>query len=139
MAGVHYLGLYLLFLGICIGEYADWDTDPKWQIICPALYAKVFTSNTPRGNLSGGVYTIQHGVSEMKSCVADCCIAQQCNVALMHNSSCYHVECIDSKMCTPLYRPELADDSPPSMVLVKPVKSNETWSELLDEIIDNAK
>jgi hypothetical protein len=38
----------------------------------------------------------------------------------------------------PLYRPELANNNPPIMVLVKPVETNKMWSELLDQVSDDA-
>ncbi|XP_029033013.1 dyslexia-associated protein KIAA0319 [Osmia bicornis bicornis] len=135
MFEIFYLGLYLLFFGSCVGDYSDWDT--KWQMLCPGLFPKVFTSYTPRGNFSSGIYTMQPHVSEIKHCVAVCCTKPTCNVALMHNGTCYHVQCESSKLCIPLYRKDLATENPPSMVLVKPVKEDEIWSILLNQINDD--
>ena len=124
-----------MFFGSCVGDYSDWDT--KWQMLCPGLFPKVFTSYTPRGNFSSGIYTMQPHVSEIKHCVAVCCTKPTCNVALMHNGTCYHVQCESSKLCIPLYRKDLATENPPSMVLVKPVKEDEIWSILLNQINDD--
>ncbi|CAD1471833.1 unnamed protein product [Heterotrigona itama] len=135
MSKILYLGLYLLLLGDCICDYPDWDT--KWQMLCPGLYPRAFTSYTPRGNLSSGIYTTQHHLSTIKHCVAACCTKTECNVALMHNGTCYHVQCESSKKCIPLYRKDLANETPPSMVLVKPVEEDEIWSDLLDQINDD--
>lgn len=134
MFKILYLGLYLLLFGNCIGDYPDRDT--KWQMLCPGLYPRAFTSYTPRGNLSSGIYTTQP-LNTMKHCVAACCTETTCNVALMHNGTCYHVQCKSSKLCIPLYRKDLANENPPSMVLVKPVEEDEMWSDLLDQINDD--
>ena len=80
---------------------------------------------------------MQPHVSEIKHCVAVCCTKPTCNVALMHNGTCYHVQCESSKLCIPLYRKDLATENPPSMVLVKPVKEDEIWSILLNQINDD--
>ena len=134
MTYVYYVGLCLLFLGVCVGEYSDWDS--KRQMMCPGLYPKIFTDYAPLGNLSESVYTKKLGVNNIKHCVADCCNEPLCHVAMMHNSTCYHVQCKSSKMCTPLYRPEFANDKPPIMVLVKPVEEDEEWTDILDQIED---
>ncbi|XP_034182406.2 dyslexia-associated protein KIAA0319 isoform X2 [Osmia lignaria lignaria] len=135
MFEIFYLGLYLLFFGSCVGDYSDWDT--KWQMLCPGLFPKVFTSYTPCGNFSSGIYTMQPHLSDIKHCVAVCCTKPTCNVALMHNGTCYHVQCESSKLCIPLYRKDLATENPPIMVLVKPVKEDEIWSILLNQINDD--
>ncbi|XP_015434553.1 PREDICTED: dyslexia-associated protein KIAA0319 isoform X2 [Dufourea novaeangliae] len=129
MVEFFYLGLYLLLFGNCIGDYSEWDT--KWQMVCPGLYPRVFTSYTPRGNLSSGIYASQPHLSGIHHCVTACCTKPKCNVALTHNSTCYHVQCENSQICLPLYRVDLANESPPSMVLVKPVEEDDMWSELL--------
>ncbi|XP_047368671.1 dyslexia-associated protein KIAA0319 [Vespa velutina] len=134
MFSIYYLGLYLFLFGTCIGDFSDWDR--KWQIICPSLYPHVFTKYLPRGNLSQSIFTPWSHVTNMKHCVATCCNKLRCNVALMHNSTCYHVKCSNSKMCMPLYRPELPNENAPSMVLVKPIKDNEIWSDLLNQVND---
>ncbi|XP_076756183.1 dyslexia-associated protein KIAA0319 [Xylocopa sonorina] len=135
MYEILYWGLYLLLFGNCIGDYSDWDT--KWQILCPSSYPKVFTSYTPRGNLSSGLYTTQPHLNSMKHCMATCCTKLTCNVALMYNGTCYHVQCESSKICIPLYRKDLANENPPSMVLVKPVEEDEIWSDLLEQVSDD--
>ncbi|XP_076160775.1 dyslexia-associated protein KIAA0319 isoform X2 [Ptiloglossa arizonensis] len=136
MFEIFYLGLCLLLFGNCIGDYSDLDT--KWQMLCPDLYPRVFTSYAPRGNLSSGVYDSQPLLIGIQRCVATCCAKATCNVALMHNGICYHVQCKNSKLCLPLYRADLANDNPPSMVLVKPIEEYEVWNELLAQINDDA-
>lgn len=131
--GIYHLGLYLLLFESCIGNYVRWDM----QLLCPDLYPKVFTSYLPRGNLTGGTYTQQPHLLNIQDCVMACCKKSSCNVAFMHNSTCYHIECDTSMMCIPLYRPELANDNPPSMVLVRPVESNKMWSDLLDQVVSD--
>ncbi|XP_011500564.1 PREDICTED: dyslexia-associated protein KIAA0319 [Ceratosolen solmsi marchali] len=131
MSKTYYISLYLLFLGACSGIYSDWENN--WQILCPALYPRVFTSFAPSGNLTGGIFRKQPLLTTTNRCVATCCNQQLCHVALMYNMTCYHVQCTSSKMCMPLYRAKLANANPPSMVLVKPVEEDETWNDLLEQ------
>ncbi|XP_063984178.1 dyslexia-associated protein KIAA0319 isoform X2 [Diachasmimorpha longicaudata] len=138
--GVSVIGL-LVFLQClvcsCLGSYNSWDTESFPQLLCPSLFPHVFTSYTPRGNLTYGIFTKKPYVIGLKHCVDTCCSEVNCHVALMHNNTCYHVQCRSSKMCTPLYRAELSGlPDPPSMVLVKPVEDDEdiNWSDLLDEV-----
>ncbi|XP_032664375.1 dyslexia-associated protein KIAA0319-like protein [Odontomachus brunneus] len=128
MIGIYHLGLYLLLFGSSIGNYTTWD----FQLLCTDMYPRVFTSYVPRGNLTGGTFTPQLRISNMQECVMTCCKKSLCNVAFMHNSTCYHIECENSMMCIPLFRPEFVNDNPPSMVLVKPVEGNKMWSDLLE-------
>ncbi|XP_015123990.1 dyslexia-associated protein KIAA0319 isoform X2 [Diachasma alloeum] len=121
----------------CLGSYNGWNTESFPQPLCPSLFPHVFTSYTPRGNLTYGIFTKKPYVIGIKDCVDTCCSEANCHVALMHNNTCYHVQCRSSKMCTPLYRAELSSlTDPPSMVLVKPVEDDEdiNWSDLLDEM-----
>lgn len=136
MIGIYRLGLYLLLFESCISIYVRWDTAQR--LLCADLYPRVFTSYLPRGNLTSGTYTLQPHVSTMQNCVMACCKKTLCNVAFMHNDTCYHIECVDSMICLPLYRPELANDNPPSMVLVKPVETDKMWSDLLDQVTEDA-
>ncbi|KAG7209539.1 hypothetical protein KM043_015619 [Ampulex compressa] len=101
-----------------------WDYTHYYSVIASAL--------TWIGIKNGsGVYTEQSHLSSVKHCVAACCSVPRCNVVLMHNDTCYHIKCKDSKSCMPLYRPDLVNDNPPSMVLVKPVEDDEIWNDLL--------
>lgn len=130
MIGIYRLGLYLLLFESCIGDYNRWNV----QLLCSDLYPRVFTSYLPRGNLTDGTYMQQiPSLSNMQECVMACCKKPLCNVAFMHNSTCYHVECENSMVCVPLYRPELANNNPPSMVLVRPVENNKVWNDFLDQ------
>ncbi|XP_043477111.1 dyslexia-associated protein KIAA0319-like protein [Leptopilina heterotoma] len=135
MSSIYFVS-YLLFLSVCFGEY-EWKT--KRQTICGGLFPKIFTSYAPLGNLTEYLfYTPKADINNLKQCVADCCQQSQCNVAMIHNSTCYNVRCANSKMCIPLYRPEFANNNPPSMVLVKPVEDDEEWQDILEmEDTDN--
>lgn len=135
MSNVYFVSFYLLFLSVCSGEYAEWRTKSE----CPRLLPKIFTNYAPFGNLTHYLsYTAEPSVNNLKQCVADCCKLSQCNVAMMHNSTCYNVVCTNSKMCLPLYRPEFANNNPPSMVLVRPAEDDEEWRDIL-EAIENAE
>ncbi|XP_015173738.1 PREDICTED: dyslexia-associated protein KIAA0319 [Polistes dominula] len=136
---IYYLGLYLFLFGACIGHYSDWDGNPVFEQMCSSLYPHAFTKYLPRGNLSLNIFTTRTDVTDIERCVTTCCNELHCNVALMHNDTCYHVKCTNSKMCLPLYRPNLSNENPPSMVLVKPVKDNEMWSELLSQANDETR
>lgn len=131
---IKWLLLFVIILfDNCRASYSDWDD--KEESMCPGLYPRIFMSYTPRGNLTYGIYTRKPHAVEMKDCVTSCCSETRCHVALMYNSTCYHVQCKISKMCTPLYRPELAKfPDPPSMVLVKPIEDNVNWNEILEQI-----
>ncbi|XP_023315730.1 dyslexia-associated protein KIAA0319-like protein [Trichogramma pretiosum] len=130
------LALLLLCGSNCYYSVSGEWASNNWQILCPALYPKVFTSYAPVGNLTGGVYRRQPRVTQLRGCVATCCQDEQCHVALTYNKTCYHLQCTSSRMCLPLYHPELAQSSPPNMVLVKPVEDDDdgggrlvTWSD----------
>lgn len=131
MIKIYYLGLYLLLFGSCIGNFARLDM----QLLCSNLYPQVFKSYLPRGNLTSGTYTQQPHLFTIQDCIIACCKKSLCNVAFIHNSTCYHIECNSSMMCMPLYRPELEND-PPRMVLVRPVENNKMWRDLLDQVDD---
>lgn len=129
MSSIYFVS-YLLFLSVCFGEY-EWKT--KRQTICGGVFPKIFSSYAPFGNLTEYLfYTPKPDINNLKQCVADCCQQSQCNVAMIHNSTCYNVRCANSKMCIPLYRPEFANNNPPSMVLVKPVEDDEEWQDILE-------
>lgn len=132
MLSILRVGLLVLFLGECAAEYTDWDFDYS----CPGLLPKVFTSSTPKGNLTYAVYTEQPQLNGMRQCMIACCGAPLCNVAMVYNSTCFHVRCSSSKMCAPLYRPDLDTADPPKMVLVKPTVDEELWTALLDQLSD---
>ena len=131
MLKAYYLGLYLLFLGSCSSVYSNWAS--KWQLSCPTLVTRVFTSYVPSGNLTGGIFTSQPHLTDINNCVAACCDQPSCHVALMYNMTCYHVQCTTSKLCLPLYRPDLTNTNPPRMVLVRPVEEDETWNDIFEQ------
>lgn len=120
----------MLHIGMLMLFFLGWS---QGQVQCPDMYPKIFKSYAPMGNLTGGTFTKKLQVSNLKECVADCCNQpNNCHVALIYNMSCYHIQCISSKMCTPLYRQDLEHTNPPIMVLIKPVEEDEVWSDFLD-------
>ncbi|XP_057326947.1 dyslexia-associated protein KIAA0319-like protein [Microplitis mediator] len=130
---------FIILFNICNGDYtADyWTNQWQWQTICPDLYPHTFKSFTPRGNMTYGNYTRVQHVTGIKQCALSCCTAPTCNVVLVFNSTCYHVQCRESDKCAPLYRQEFANlVDPPSMVLVKPVENDITWNEVLGQIYE---
>lgn len=61
-----------------------------------------------------------------------CCKSDQCNVALIHDEICYHVACVSSELCMPI--PSEVAEAPHhiSLILVKPVSTDENWWDLLN-------
>ena len=132
MLKVQYFGVCSLILLLrCNSIYAS-----NWQILCPALYPRVFVGFAPIGNLSAGIFSPQPHISQLRDCVSGCCNSPKCHIALTYNNTCYHVLCKSSKLCLPLFHPESANTSPPNMVLVKPVEKEETWNYYLDQYDD---
>lgn len=127
---MYHIGIFLFLTGISSGSYSDWNS--KWERLCPTLFPKEFTSYTPKGNLSAGTFFKRPLLTDMKQCVIACCEQSMCHVAMMYNMTCYHVQCNNSNLCMPNYRPDLVNVSPPSMVLVKPVEADESWSDFFD-------
>ena len=127
------IGLCVLLFGSSLA-LKDWDEN--WDK-CPGLLPTVFTSYTPRGNLTHAAFTKQPSFSGIKQCVMACCNIPLCNVALMYNTTCFHVRCLSSNMCAPLFRPDLNGPDPPRMVLVKPIKDDEMWADLLETLSDD--
>ncbi|XP_044017263.1 dyslexia-associated protein KIAA0319 homolog [Aphidius gifuensis] len=147
MLNIIYLLLILALGALTLGKSLDdWQTSnydriKKWQIqnSCLKLYPKVFTSFTPRGNLSNNVISKQQLIFDMENCVKTCCVDDECNVAFMYNKTCYHVKCkYSSEMCIPLYRPDLSGlIDPPRMVLVRPMENDRSWSDWLTYSTDD--
>lgn len=129
MFHVLWLGLLVLSVNPCLALYTDWDTD----IQCPGLFPKIFTRYTPRGNLTYAIFTEQPELQGTKQCVLGCCTAPLCNVALTYNATCFHVRCLNSEMCTPLFRPDTLPEDPPRMILVKPTEPHEMWADFLGD------
>ncbi|XP_047535299.1 dyslexia-associated protein KIAA0319 isoform X1 [Vanessa atalanta] len=101
---------------------------------CPKLYPKNFDNHMPVGNLTAGNYTEKTDLKGLRQCVMACCLEDSCNIVFIVESRCFHVECVSDELCLPL--PRVASrkwDSHVSMILVKPVLSNENWSDILDQ------
>lgn len=58
-----------------------------------------------------------------------CCKLQnKCNVAFVHNNTCYHVKCVSNDLCLPSKRPNVTTQL--KMMLVNPV-DGDTWMDAL--------
>ncbi|XP_012263450.2 dyslexia-associated protein KIAA0319-like protein [Athalia rosae] len=121
----------ILCLKISSSQVSELDQD--WQPTCPGLHPYEYKGFTPRGNLSSGIFR-EIKVTGIEQCILTCCKRPSCNIILMHNDTCYHVQCVSNVLCTPLIRPDKANANgpPPSMVLVRPVKDNGPWSDWLN-------
>lgn len=106
------------------------------QSTCPHLYRKVFQGYVPRGNISAGTYVEITDITDFKQCVKKCCLKEDCNVAFKTDDKCYHITCASSALCTPIpANPESSRHV--SMLLVRPVQYDESWSKLVDPENDN--
>ncbi|XP_034947675.1 dyslexia-associated protein KIAA0319 [Chelonus insularis] len=124
----------VIFFVDCQADYPD-DWTSQREPVCPHLYPHIFTSYTPRSNWTYGKFTPKPEISSTKQCVLSCCSEPRCHVALTFNSTCYHVECKFSKMCVPVYRPDLANlPDPPRMVLVKPIERDVSWGDIINQL-----
>lgn len=92
----------------------------------------MFRGYIPRGNLTSGNFTRVDEIQTVNRCVMSCCKSDQCNVALIHDEICYHVACVSSELCMPF--PSEIPEAPHhiSLILVKPVSTDENWWELLN-------
>ncbi|XP_045774500.1 dyslexia-associated protein KIAA0319 [Maniola jurtina] len=101
---------------------------------CPKLYPKNFDNHMPVGNLTAGNYTEKTDLKGLRQCVMACCLAEACNIVFIVESRCFHVECVSDELCLPLPRVGGRKwDTHVSVILVKPVLSNENWSDILDQ------
>ncbi|XP_050347693.1 dyslexia-associated protein KIAA0319 isoform X2 [Nymphalis io] len=101
---------------------------------CPKLYPKNFDNHMPVGNLTAGNYTEKTDLKGLRQCVMACCLEDSCNIVFIVESRCFHVECVSDELCLPLPRVGSRKwDTHVSMILVKPVLSNENWSDILDQ------
>ena len=82
-----------------------------------------------------GIYTEVDGVTTKKTCVLECCVKEDCNVAFMTDQKCYHIKCTSNDVCIPVENPNMDYTARHvSMVLVKPISDREeSWEEILNE------
>lgn len=95
------------------------------------LYRSYVTINFFTGN-----FTKIDDVHTINQCVMFCCQNEYCNVALMNNFDCYHIACISDEFCLPIPSPKSDAIKHVSLVLVKPVLSDETWWDVLNDNFD---
>lgn len=99
------------------------------------MFLLCFIGNRPAGN-----FTEIEGISSIYLCVIKCCQLHKCNVAFVHNNTCYHVKCVNNELCLPSKRPNVTTQL--RMMLVNPV-GDETWmdvikrSDLKDELFSD--
>jgi len=122
--------LCVYLLSMCLGH--EYKLNPQWRQICPRIYLSVFTSFAPRGNQTAGAYSKKDDAHSLEECITSCCGEEVCNVVFMHDSTCYHIMCVTSDQCAPLFRPEPKFGEHVTMVLVQPVSPTETWGEVIE-------
>ncbi|KAK9507074.1 hypothetical protein O3M35_008896 [Rhynocoris fuscipes] len=105
---------------------------PELQDLCPQLSQKVWIGYAPKGNKNAGRYFNADSITDLKSCVEDCCEDIQCNVVFMYNTTCYKIQCESSESCKPEARPEPKFGANARMVLVRPVTLAFPWEDLND-------
>lgn len=67
---------------------------------------------------------------DWQDCVQKCCLSE-CNIVFILNSTCYHISCLSSESCFPVKWRNVSSHL--RMILVKPVKEQQTWSDVLKE------
>lgn len=77
-----------------------------------------------------GKYTEISEVKQLKKCILRCCVNQECNVAFMNDDKCYHIHCNSNELCMPKRPPDPELYNHITMVLVKPILSEESWEDL---------
>lgn len=122
--------LWMYLLSLCLGH--DYKLNPQWRQICPRIYPSVFTGFAPRGNQTAGAYSKKDDAHSLEECITSCCDEEVCNVVFMHDLTCYHIVCVTSEQCAPLFRPEPKFGKHVTMVLVQPVSLTETWGEVIE-------
>ncbi|XP_026472813.1 dyslexia-associated protein KIAA0319-like protein [Ctenocephalides felis] len=99
---------------------------------CPRIYPRVFNGFAPIGNYSAGNFSEYKPSKDIDQCVASCCLADKCHVALQHNTTCYHISCATNQLCLPLYRESQASIT--KMVLVNTISDDDyTWKKIIAE------
>ncbi|XP_044758358.1 uncharacterized protein LOC123316378 [Coccinella septempunctata] len=107
------------------------EEDVNWKNSCPKLYEFTYRGYLPRGNISAGNYSYIKEKTDLRNCVLNCCDNDNCNVAILHSHKCYHVECKSSRLCVPSLYHNTTIRKSLYMVLVKPVKRNDKWKDVL--------
>ena len=54
---------------------------------------------TLRGGQYAGVFRDQGPVKNMQECMHVCCKSKKCDVAMMHGSKCFSVQCLNDTTC----------------------------------------
>lgn len=80
-----------------------------------------------------GVFDEVEEVKEKKTCVLECCLKDQCNVAFIVDDKCYHVKCRSNELCIPTLSTNSDNADHISMVLVKPLSEQDSWIDILNE------
>lgn len=80
-----------------------------------------------------GVFEEMVGIKEKKACVLQCCLKDSCNVVFIVDEKCYHIKCNSNQQCIPMLSPSMENADHVSMVLIKPLLEQESWTDILDE------
>ncbi|KAK9743988.1 hypothetical protein QE152_g8208 [Popillia japonica] len=125
----------MLFSSVGTQLYSDIKT--SHHPICPQIYQRIFKGFLPQGNLSAGVFEEMVGIKEKKACVLQCCLKDSCNVVFIVDEKCYHIKCNSNQQCIPMLSPSMENADHVSMVLIKPLLEQESWTDILDEEMQN--
>ncbi|XP_017783427.1 PREDICTED: dyslexia-associated protein KIAA0319-like protein [Nicrophorus vespilloides] len=110
------------------------ENKPNVHLLCPQLYHRVFRGCIPRGNTTAGKYSEINDVKTAKECVYACCVKEECNVAFMTTTKCFHIECASNELCVPVQNPNIDEiDQHISMVLVRPAPGQESWKDVFED------
>ncbi|XP_072383084.1 dyslexia-associated protein KIAA0319-like protein [Diabrotica undecimpunctata] len=120
----------LFILALCLTSCELYRESINIQEQCPQLYEKTFTGCIPRGNISAGIFEEVEGPNKLKTCVLECCLKDNCNVAFMHNDKCFHIACKNDEVCLPTTTTNLNKSDRLFLVLVKPV-DDQSWDDVL--------
>ncbi|XP_073977595.1 dyslexia-associated protein KIAA0319-like protein isoform X1 [Rhodnius prolixus] len=102
--------------------------------LCPQLSNKVWIGYAPKGNKEAGTYTVAKKITDLKTCVTDCCRDIHCNVIFMYNTTCYKIECYSNDLCEPVERLEPKFGNNVRMVSVRPIQITPSFNWELPDI-----
>ncbi|KAF5285922.1 hypothetical protein FQA39_LY04383 [Lamprigera yunnana] len=121
----------LLPISFCSSQLFEKSRINSIQSNCPRLYPKIFQDYVPQGNMTAGTFTEIDSSNNFKRCIRKCCLANDCNVAFRSNDKCYHITCASNALCVPI-RASTELGQHVSMVLIRPVQLDESWSDFFE-------
>ena len=126
-----YAALFYIMLVAFVPRQGAAYASPKLEmkLLCPQLYRRDFKGYVPKMNVSAGTYTEITEATSHKDCVYLCCANEDCNVAFITESKCFHISCISNQYCAPT----MSSNLDVSMVLVRPTMG-QNWEDVVDEL-----